>query len=74
MLNCNQNLISLRLGFRRNFEQTENFFGILISTRLIKTITATKNIKAKKKYMCVYCHMSKKYQFLHRIRITIFVV
>ena len=26
---------SLRLGFRRNFlEQTENFFGILISTRL----------------------------------------
>ena len=34
-------IISLRLGFRRNFlsvlhprEQTENFFGILISTRL----------------------------------------
>ena len=34
-------IISLRLGFRRNFlclqdeEQTENFFGILISTRLV---------------------------------------
>ena len=27
-------IISLRLGFRRNEEQTENFFGILISTRL----------------------------------------
>jgi hypothetical protein len=35
-----ETLISLRLGFRRNFneEQTENFFGILISTRLPKPV------------------------------------
>ena len=39
------NLISLRLGFQRNFLSVlhENFFGILISTRLFLTLLGNKH-------------------------------
>jgi hypothetical protein len=52
-------LISLRLGFRRNFLsvlQEENFFGILISTRLSwrtnRKFLRNPNLNEIKLYMC----------------------